>query len=72
MAVPKKRSSVSRKGKRRAGQHHRLNGQTVISDPTSGEFALRHKISPSGYYKGVKIFETKADKQDDEEETTTE
>lgn len=69
MAVPKKRTSVSRKGKRRAGQHHKLNRKGVMSCPTTGEMTLPHRISPSGYYKGVKIFETKADREEEIEET---
>lgn len=70
MAVPKKSSSVSRKGKRRAGQHHKLYANNnVVACPTTGEPTLRHKVSPSGWYKGVKVFETKADR---EEETTEE
>ncbi len=66
MAVPKKKTSVSRKGLRRAGQHHKLYAKTVVNDPNTGEFALRHRVSPSGWYKGVKIFETKADKEVEE------
>ena len=69
MAVPKKKTSVSRKGKRRAGQHHKLYGKTVSNDPNTGEFTLPHRVSPSGWYKGVKIFETKADREADEDAT---
>jgi large subunit ribosomal protein L32 len=57
MAVPKKQTSVSRKGKRRAGQHHKLYRKHPILDKESGEFTLRHKISPSGMYKGKQVFE---------------
>jgi large subunit ribosomal protein L32 len=70
MAVPKKRTSVSRKGKRRAGQHHKLYANPAISDPNTGELALPHRITPSGFFKGVKVFETREDKV--EEESTTE
>lgn len=70
MAVPKKSSSVSRKGKRRAGQHHKLYRKHPITDSTTGEMTLPHRISPSGYYKGVKIFETRADRIEEEEEGT--
>ncbi|MBK22486.1 MAG: 50S ribosomal protein L32 [Halobacteriovorax sp.] len=69
MAVPKKKTSVSRKGLRRAGQHHKLyDNVNSITDPTSGELTKRHCITPSGYYKGRKIFETKADREEDEGE----
>lgn len=72
MAVPKKATSVSRKGLRRAGQHHKLYRKHPITDPTTGELTLRNRISPSGYYKGVKIFETKADRITEEEEGSEE
>jgi len=68
MAVPKKKTSVSRKGLRRAGQHHRLNRKSVISCPKTGEFTLPHRVSPSGWYKDSKIFETKADREEEAEE----
>lgn len=69
MAVPKKRTSVSRKGKRRAGQHHKLDRRgNVLVDPNTGELTLRHCITPGGVYKGKKIFETKADRVEEEEE----
>lgn len=69
MAVPKKRSSVSRKGKRRAGQHHKLNRKgNVLVDPETGELTLRHCITPSGTYKGKQIFEVKANREDETDE----
>ncbi|MDD0853956.1 50S ribosomal protein L32 [Halobacteriovorax sp. GB3] len=65
MAVPKKKTSVSRKGKRRAGQHHKLYGKSnVLTDGTTGELTLKGCISPSGYWKGQKVFETKADREE--------
>ena len=69
MAVPKKKTSVSRKGLRRAGQHHKLYAKSVIKCPTTGEFTLPHRVSPGGWYKGVKVFETKADREEAEENT---
>ena len=62
MAVPKKKTSVSRKGLRRAGQHHKLYAKTVVKCGNTGEFALPHRVSPAGWYKGVKVFETRAEK----------
>ena len=68
MAVPKKKTSVSRKGLRRAGQHHKLyDNKAVVTDETTGELTLKGCISPSGYWKGKKIFTTKLDKQEAEE-----
>jgi large subunit ribosomal protein L32 len=69
MAVPKKKTSVSKKGKRRAGQHHKLYSKAVILDPTTGELTKPHCISPSGFYKGKKIFETRMDREETEETT---
>lgn len=57
MAVPKKKTSVSRKGKRRAGQHHKLYADNlVVADSTTGELTKKGCISPSGYWKGKQIF----------------
>ena len=68
MAVPKKKTSVSRKGLRRAGQHHKLYGnKNVVRDSATGEMTLKGHITPSGMWKGIKIFETKADRADEEE-----
>lgn len=69
MAVPKKKTSQSRKGLRRAGQHHKLYANNVVlADKTTGELTLKGCISPSGYWKGKKVFSTKADKQEDSAE----
>ncbi len=64
MAVPKKRTSVSRKGLRRAGQHHRLYRKFPIGCPSCGELSLPHKVCGfCGTYKNVKYFETANDKK---------
>ena len=69
MAVPKKKTSVSRKGLRRAGQTHKLYAnKQVLTDSETGELTKRGCISPSGMWKGQKVFETKADKAEDETE----
>jgi len=59
MAVPKKKTSHSKKGMRRS--HHKLESLKPVQDPHSDDFTLPHKVSPAGYYKGRKVFETKAD-----------
>lgn len=65
MAVPKKKTSVSRKGLRRAGQTHKLYANNVVvADETTGELTKKGCISPSGYWKGKKVFETKADREE--------
>lgn len=65
MAVPKKKTSISRKGMRRAGQHHKLYAKTVATCPTTGDYTLPHCVSPSGYYKGKKIFDVKEKSTDE-------
>lgn len=65
--VPKKQqsksSSRSRHSKWAAEQRKRLENDAVLDKcPTTGETKLRHFASPSGNYKGRKVFETKADK----------
>ncbi len=60
MAVPKKRTSVSRKGLRRAGQHHKLYRKTVQSCSNCGDTVLPHTVCPScGHYKGKQVIEIK-------------
>ena len=68
MAVPKKKTSPSKRGLRRAGQHHKLYSKSVITDPTTGEYTLPHRISPSGIYKGVRYFEIKSRNEEEEEQ----
>ena len=50
MAVPKKRRSHTRKGKRRS--HQALKGVTLAKCAETDELTLPHRIGPSGYYKG--------------------
>ncbi len=62
MAVPKKKTSVSRKGLRHAGQHHKLYSKDVISCPNCGDNALPHKVCAScGTYKGREVIEVSMD-----------
>lgn len=68
MAVPKKRTSVSRRGKRRAGQHHKLYAKkNIIVDKDTGELSLKGYITPSGNFKGQQIFDHKKEKPKEEE-----
>lgn len=67
MAVPKKKTSVSRKGLRRAGQHHRLTGKNPVNCPNCGATTLLHFACPScGYYKGKEVIVMKADEEEAE------
>ena len=42
MAVPKRKTSKAKKGKRRS--HDRLDNANVIEDKKSGEFRLSHHV----------------------------
>tara|TARA_B100000575_G_scaffold94063_1_gene74995 strand:- start:2015 stop:2206 length:192 start_codon:yes stop_codon:yes gene_type:complete len=59
MAVPKRKTSSSKKNMRRS--HHSLKDINVIIDKESGEPRLSHKIDKStGMYKGRQILKTKS------------
>ena len=56
MAVPKRKTSVSKKKMRRS--HHKINSGNVVEDKKSGEYKLSHHIDlKTGYYNGKKILE---------------
>jgi large subunit ribosomal protein L32 len=56
MAVPKRKTSVSKKKMRRS--HHRLSSANPVEDKKSGEYKLSHHIDlKSGFYNGKKILD---------------
>tara|TARA_A100001011_G_scaffold220084_2_gene228058 strand:- start:743 stop:916 length:174 start_codon:yes stop_codon:yes gene_type:complete len=56
MAVPKRKTSVSRKRMRRS--HHRISSINIAEDKKSGEYKLSHHIDlKSGFYNGKKILD---------------
>ena len=58
MAVPKRKTSKSRRNKRRS--HHRLSSINIIEDKKSGEFRLSHHVDlKTGIYNGKQILEPK-------------
>ena len=58
MAVPKRKTSKSRRNKRRS--HHKIVSANVIEDKKSGEFRLSHHIDlKTGIYRGKQILEPK-------------
>tara|TARA_B100000029_G_scaffold40581_1_gene37881 strand:- start:6605 stop:6784 length:180 start_codon:yes stop_codon:yes gene_type:complete len=58
MAVPKRKTSKSRRDKRRS--HHKISSVNVIEDKKSGEFRLSHHIDlKTGIYNGKQILEPK-------------
>lgn len=54
MAVPKRKTSPSRRGMR---QSHLALSTTnaVVEDQTTGELKRSHHVSPDGMYKGRKV-----------------
>ena len=51
MAVPKRKTSISKKRMRRS--HHRINSLNIIEDKKSGEYKLSHHIDlKTGMYRG--------------------
>jgi large subunit ribosomal protein L32 len=69
VAVPKKKTSVSRKGLRRAGQHHKLYRKHPMACPNCGDLTLPNHACPScGTYKSREVFEVKVREEADEAE----
>lgn len=60
MAVPKKKTSPSRRGMRRA--HDRLAAATYIEDKDSGELRRPHHIDlKTGKYRGRQVLQARED-----------
>ena len=58
MAVPKRKTSKSRRNKRRS--HQKIRMANVIEDKKSGEYRLPHHVDlKTGFYKGRQVFEPK-------------
>tara|TARA_B100000965_G_scaffold398741_1_gene417372 strand:+ start:4119 stop:4292 length:174 start_codon:yes stop_codon:yes gene_type:complete len=56
MAVPKRKTSKSKRNQRRS--HHRISPVNIIEDKKSGEYKLSHHVDlKSGYYNGKKILD---------------
>ena len=56
MAVPKRKTSKSRRNKRRS--HHKIIGANVIEDKKTGEYRLPHHDDlKSGFYNGKKVLD---------------
>lgn len=69
MAVPKKKTSVSRKGLRRAGQHHKEYRKHPMACPNCGDLTLPNHACPScGFYKGKQVFDVKVAQTEEETE----
>lgn len=60
MAVPKRKTTPSRRGMRRS--HDKLGKNTYVADAESGELRRPHHIDlKSGRYKGRKVLEPKGE-----------
>ena len=58
MAVPKRKTSKSRRNKRRS--HHKIPLVNIFEDKKTGEFRLSHHIDlKTGLYNGKQILEPK-------------
>ncbi len=57
MAVPKKKTSPSRRNMRRS--HMALKATNIIENQTTGEQSLSHHVSADGYYRGRRVFTPK-------------
>ena len=58
MAVPKRKTSVSRRNKRRS--HHKIVSSNVVEDKKTGEYRLSHHIDlKTGMYKGRQVLDPK-------------
>ncbi len=58
MAVPKRKTSRSRRNKRRS--HQRISPVNILEDKKSGEFRLSHHIDlKTGLYNGKQILDPK-------------
>ena len=58
MAVPKRKTSPSRSGKR--GSHLKFTSKNIIEDKKSGEYKLSHHLDlKTGIYKGRQVLDPK-------------
>ena len=58
MAVPKRKTSKSRRNKRRS--HHRVKSVNILEDKKSGEYRLSHHVDlKTGFYNGRQVLEPK-------------
>lgn len=64
MAVPKKKTSKSKRNMRRS--HNALSKVNFVFDKDTGEAKLPHHISLDGYYKGRLVVEQKIEASTEE------
>lgn len=59
MAVQKSKVTRSRRGQRRS--HDALTARTLSQDSMTGEYHIRHHVTPDGYFKGRKLFNNESE-----------
>ena len=58
MAVPKRKTSKSRRNMRRS--HHKISSINIVEDKKSGEYRLSHHLDiKTGFYKGRQVLDPK-------------
>ena len=58
MAVPKRKTSISKKKMRRS--HHKQSPVNIVEDKKSGEYRLSHHLDlKTGMYKGRQVLDPK-------------
>ena len=67
MAVPKKRTTRSKRDMRRKNMKH--ENISLSTDIATGEIHLRHHITKEGYYKGKQILKNKKNSNKNIEES---
>ena len=56
MAVPKRKTSISKKKMRRS--HHKISSANIVEDKKSGEYKLSHHVDlKAGLFNGKKILD---------------
>ena len=56
MAVPKRKTTVSKRNKRRS--HHKISKVNIVEDNKTGEYRISHHIDlKTGFYNGKKILD---------------
>ena len=65
MAVPKRKTSPSRRGMRRS--HQALKGTNVVEDQTTGELKRPHHVCPAcGHYDAREVVATRVGEVDED------
>ena len=58
MAVPKRKTSKSKKGMRRS--HHKILKKNIVEDKKAGEYKLSHDVDlKTGFYNGRQVLDPK-------------